>query len=92
MSTHSTRPDVEQGVIEAITPVFREVFEDEDLVITRELDARQVENWDSLNHITLIVELEQVAGIQFTTDEIASMANVGDLIDCLIRKGFSGDG
>ena len=76
------------AIIEAITPVFRSVFEDEALTVTRELDASQVEEWDSLNHITLIVELESMTGITFTTAELASMVKVGDLIDLLAVKGF----
>ncbi len=76
-----------QRIIDLITPVFRTVFEDERLVVNRELNAQMVQNWDSLNHITLVVELEQTAGVQFTTDELAAMVDVGNLIDCLARKG-----
>jgi acyl carrier protein len=80
----------DESIIAAITPVFREVFEDDALRVTRDLDASQVESWDSLNHITLIVELETLTGISFTTDELASMATVGDLVDLLGKKGYSG--
>ena len=79
-----------ESIIAAITPVFREVFEDDALVVHRDLDANQLDNWDSLNHITLIVELETVTNISFTTDELASMATVGDMIDLLDQKGYSG--
>jgi acyl carrier protein len=82
-------PEQERKIIELITPVFRSVFEDERLVLNRELNASMVENWDSLNHITLVVELEQLTGAQFTTDELASMADVGGLIDCLADKGVA---
>lgn len=82
---------VEKNVIDAVAPVFREIFEDEAMVVRRELSALDVEAWDSLNHITLVVELELKTGIQFTTDELAAMVNVGDMIDCLIRKGYTGE-
>ena len=72
-----TTSQAEETIFETITPIFREVLE----------DPGQVEAWDSLNHITLIVELEGAFGIQFTTDELAAMSKVGDLVDCLLAKG-----
>jgi acyl carrier protein len=78
--------------MQLITPRFREVFEEPDLIVTDDLDASMVESWDSLNHITLIVELEQQLNIVFTADEFAAMRNVGDLIDCLVVKGFCQNG
>ncbi len=75
-----------EDVIATITPIFREVMEDDDLDVHRELDANQVEAWDSLSHITLIVELENLYDVQFTTDDLASMATVGDLVDGLIAR------
>ncbi len=80
-------PKQEHAIIERITPVFRSVFENDSLTVTRDLQAQMVQNWDSLNHIALIVELEQTLGVQFTTDELAEMVDVGHLIDCLARKG-----
>lgn len=84
-----TSPEREQKIIALITPVFRSVFEDDKLVVHRALNARMVSNWDSLNHIALVVELEQLTGTQFTTDELARMADVGALIDCLAGKGVA---
>lgn len=80
----------EQSVINAITPVFQRVFDNDSLVVTRELTAREVPRWDSLNHITLVVELEELSGVTFTVEELASMTNVGDLIELLLRKGYTG--
>jgi acyl carrier protein len=80
-------PPQHQRIIEMITPIFREVFEDAQLNVTPDLNAQMVKNWDSLNHITLIVELEQAAGVQFSTDELVAMVDVGSLIECLARKG-----
>jgi len=78
----------EKNILDVITPVFREVFEDQELVITRNLSAQDVPNWDSLNHITLVVELEQVTGTTFSSEELSSMITVGDLIDSLKSKGL----
>ncbi len=65
--------------------IFREVL-DPEIVLRDDLDATQVETWDSLNHITLIVEIEQRFGIELTTDELAALRNVGEMIDLLVQK------
>jgi acyl carrier protein len=80
----------DQKIISSITPKFREIFEIPELVVTRELDANQVESWDSLNHITLIVELEELTGCSFSTNELAELRNAGDFIDLLKVKGYNG--
>lgn len=82
--------DIERMVLLAITPTFRSVFELDDLVLSRDLDASRVPAWDSLNHISLIVELESATGVVFSTDDLASMVNVGSLVDVLIGKGYKG--
>ena len=79
-----------QAIFDAITPIFREVFDDESLVLTSELSAADVKNWDSLNHITLIVELESLTGLTLTTDELVNLKNVGDFVQLLADKGFRG--
>ena len=76
-----------QGV-ENIQAVFQEVFDDKELKIFPEMTAKDVEEWDSFNHINLIIGLETVLGLTFTTDEIANMANVGDLVKILQQKGI----
>lgn len=74
--------------IEKVQNVFREVFDDSELKIFPEMTADDVEEWDSFNHITLMITLEEVFNLSFTTEEIAEMANVGDLIKVLQRKGI----
>lgn len=73
---------------EFLENIFREVFENEALVLRGDLSAKDVDGWDSFNHINLIVMLEESYKITFETEEIASMANVGDLITILRTKGI----
>jgi acyl carrier protein len=80
----------EQTIINSITPVFQRVFDEDTLVVCRSLDASQVEAWDSLNHITLVLELESLTGVTFTASELGEISCVGDFIDLLIEKGFKG--
>lgn len=77
---------MKQSLVDMVTPVFREVLETPDLVLTRELDATQVKNWDSLNHITLIIALETRLGIEFGSEELIDLANVGEMLDLIERK------
>ncbi len=80
------------SIIEELQPIFRSVFEDTGLIVTREMSANDVENWDSLNHITLIVEIELHTGLTLTTEDLMNLANVGDFIDMLESKGFIPNG
>ena len=79
-----------EKIYQSITPVFREVFDAPQLVLSPTLSANDVKNWDSLNHITLIVELESLTHLQFTTDELANLRNVGDFVQLLKDKGYNG--
>lgn len=77
--------------IERLTGVFREVFEDPALEITPALTARDVPNWDSFNHINLVIAIESEFNVKFKTKEIKDMAHVGDLVTLLRAKGCTID-
>lgn len=79
-----------QKIFDSLTPVFREVFDDSQLVLTAGLSASDVSNWDSLNHITLIVEIESLTGLSLTTDELVNLQTVGDFVSLLSEKGYRG--
>jgi len=66
--------------------VFQKVLEENDITITRETTAQDIEKWDSLRHIQLISEVERDFGIKFKLREVVSMKNVGDLIDLIDAK------
>ena len=65
--------------------VFRRVFEDETLEINDEMDADDIEKWDSLMHVNLIVAIEKKFGVRFKNSEIARLQCIGDL-KCLVTK------
>jgi len=76
-----------EGVIgERLTRAFRAVFGRQDIKITRSTTASDIREWDSLMHINLIVAVEKEFGIRFTTSEVMSLNNVGDLADVVTRK------
>jgi len=75
-----------EEIVAQLTPVFRKVFGDKSLVLTDQLTALDVENWDSLSHMLLIAEVESKFSIKFRLKELNKMANVGDMIAVISSK------
>lgn len=73
-------------VRERLTGVFRDVFNNPSLDISDSTTANDVEDWDSLTHITLIVAAEKQFGVSFTTKEIKGLSNVGDFIELIAGR------
>lgn len=73
-------------VIEKLTTIFREVFNDNNLVINDGMTANDVENWDSLTHMLMITKVEEVFGIKFKLKELNKLKRVGDLVMCVESK------
>ena len=66
--------------------VFRNVFDEESLVVARETTARDIEAWDSVQNITLMLDVEGIFGVRFSTSEMAYLKNVGELVDLIDKK------
>ena len=81
----------EREVLELLTPIFRSVFEDPNLILSRGITAKDVESWDSLNHIMLIVQIEEMTNLVFTTNQLVKLNNVGDFVDLILELGFHGN-
>jgi acyl carrier protein len=71
------------AILPQLNDIFKDVFEDDDLEVTRETTAHDVEGWDSLMHVTLIVNVEKVFGVKFASSEISALKKVGDLEDLI---------
>lgn len=68
--------------------VFREVFDDEDMIVTPETRREDVEGWDSVAQVKLVLVVEEEFGVRFTEDEVSSMQTVGGFLNALqLRKG-----
>ena len=72
-----------EQIVSQAQVIFREVLDSPDLVLTDELTASRVEGWDSLNHVTLVMTLEEQFRVKFTTREVMGWRNVGQMLDCL---------
>lgn len=71
---------------EQVQEVFRDILDDEDLILTDNTTAHDVDGWDSLSHIQLVVAMEKHFKIKFSAKEILSWKNVGELIDSIVVK------
>jgi acyl carrier protein len=67
--------------LEQLTEVFQEVFDDDEISLSRSTTAQDIEGWDSLMHVTLIVKVEKHFGIRFRSADVAALKSVGDLVD-----------
>ena len=76
----------EAQIYARLTEVFEDVFGDESINVTPELSARDVENWDSLAHIRLILTIEKAFKIKFSTSEIGNLGNVVDLVKLIKER------
>jgi acyl carrier protein len=74
---------------ERLQDVFRDVFDDPNLVLTDTMTANDIEEWDSLQHVTLLFRIEEEFDVEFLGDEAASVADVGELTALLEQKGVS---
>jgi len=73
-------------ILKELNDIFIDVFENEDIVLTVSTSAADLEEWDSLNHIHLIVSIEKHFNIRFTSKEIQSWKNVGEMVDSINKK------
>jgi acyl carrier protein len=69
-----------------LTDLFRELFSNDDIVLTPETSAKDIEGWDSFNHLSVIVAVETRFNIKMKTSEIDRLANVGDLVNAVETK------
>ncbi|GAG22442.1 unnamed protein product [marine sediment metagenome] len=75
-----------EEIIKAAQDVFIDVLEDDDIVLNYSTTADDIEDWDSLNNILLIVEIEKKFKLKFKLEEIHSFKNVGEMCDYIFNK------
>jgi acyl carrier protein len=77
-----TEPELYDGLNE----IFRQVLDDDTIALTPSMTAEDVEGWDSMNHIFIVVEIEKRFGVKFQAAEMEELKNVGELAGLLRRK------
>jgi acyl carrier protein len=73
-------------LLEILNGIFRQVFDDESLVVTRATTAKDIDEWDSLTHMNLVLAVETYFGIKIALGELRSLKNVGEMADLIARK------
>jgi acyl carrier protein len=74
------------NTLETLNGIFKQVFDDDSIVVTRESTANDIEEWDSLTHMNLVVAVEATFKIRFALGELQTLKNVGDMIDIIEKK------
>ena len=75
-----------EQIFEKLNKIFRKVFDDPEISVTAETTAADVEDWDSLMHITLIGAIEDEFDVTFAIKDIIGMKNVGSMVDLILDK------
>lgn len=73
-------------IFKKVNEIFCDELDNDDIVLKDDTTADDVEEWDSLSHVQLIVAIEKAFGIKFTSNEILSWNNVGELIDSIEKR------
>ena len=74
------------SILEELQSIFRDILDQPDLVLTRDSNASNVEDWDSLAHVNLVTAVERRYNIKFALGELQELKNVGDMIDLIQAK------
>ena len=72
-----------EDIFEGLNEVFRDVFDDEDITVNASTTSEDIEDWDSLEHINLIVAVEKKFGMKFSMGEVTTMKNVGEMAEII---------
>jgi acyl carrier protein len=78
-----------QTILDRLNDVFRQVFDDEELEVSPTTTAADIEGWDSLMHVRLVLSVEKAFQMRFSSTEVAALKKVGDLVDLIVSKGTS---
>lgn len=73
-------------ILAKVQDTFRDVLDNDTIIMTPQTIADDIEEWDSLTHIQLVVAIEKAFNIKFTSKEILQWKNVGEMIDCIASK------
>jgi acyl carrier protein len=75
-----------EDVVNRLNILFRDIFDDDHISIADHTTAADVEGWDSLTHITLVLNVEREFRIKMTAAEVGSLKNVGQMIDLIVAR------
>ncbi len=75
-----------EEVFERLNKVFQDIFDDDSIVVNEETTSADIEDWDSLEHINLVVAIEQEFNMKFNMNEVTTMKNVGEMVSIILSR------
>ena len=75
-----------EEIYRRLNNIFKDIFDDNSIIVNEKTTSKDIAGWDSLEHINLIVAVEQEFGIKFNMNEVITMDNVGDMVKLIISK------
>ncbi len=75
-----------EEVFQKLNHVFQDVFDDDSIVVSDNTTAADIEDWDSLEHINLVVAIEEDFGMKFNMAEVTGLKNVGEMVDVILKR------
>jgi acyl carrier protein len=75
-----------ERVFNGVQDIFRDIFDEDDLIISDSTNSDEIEDWDSLNHINLVSAIEKEFKIKFALGELMTLKDVGSMIDLMLEK------
>ena len=79
------------NIRERLAELFRQVFDDSSITLFDEMCADDIDEWDSLNHITLVLAVEKEFNVQLNAAEVGNLANVGEMIGLLLDRALDSE-
>ena len=77
---------IRETVFERLNMIFRNIFDDDDIILGEATSSVDIEDWDSLEQINLVVAIQEDFNIKFNIDEVNAMKNVGEMVDFILEK------
>ncbi len=75
-----------ESIYERLNGIFQDVFDDEEITVHENTVADDIEDWDSLEHINLVVAIEEEFGMKFKMSEVTGMKNVGEMVEIILER------
>lgn len=75
-----------EEVFQKLNSVFQDVFDDDSIKVSPDTTADDIEDWDSLEHINLMVAVEKAFGMKFSMAEVTGLKNVGEMVDVILKR------
>lgn len=75
-----------EEIYKKLNEVFQDIFDDVNIIVNEATTANDIEDWDSLEHINLVVAVEKIFGMKFSMSEVSKFKNVGEMVEIIMQR------